>query len=772
MLSTSVSLLLLALSSGSHGAVPLGPETAPLLVRLEQDPAQQAAFLEELAGLRSGPERSAIAQRFAQRAEGLRGASSELEARILAAGGQILARQVLDPGLVVRGLPQDFLRGLPGVREVEANHYHRCASLQVALNVQHHDTQGANLLLDSQNQPIEGTGVVIGLIDTGIDAQMGSLNRPHRAFYRDANPNLSVPGGIAGSRILSAVHEDQFCFSACADPEDLHGHGTRMASIAMGFRYNFNPGVANGAAPDALLRSYRVDNDNLSGIASFLSMNQALDRAVADGVDVILMPWDGTLHPTFGSNPSIDAAVLAGVPVVLSGSNADNPAVFHGCYNGIVVGASDLQSFEPFTDGSFFVSPSGPLNDGRRYPELLAVGEKLTSAVPDNEQASVDSYGTSGAAAITAGTIALMLQANPSLTPRQIRALLLDSSAEIVLGDPQARGLGYLRAKRAVQQAQVGLATEGSISGLVSYRWDVPLTAGQNFRSALAWEQTGLFPGNDLDLTLRDPSGAIVAAGQGNFAPMELLRYKASSAGIYTLTLEHISSASAGQGVAFAITGLPGTAATVLANPCAGQLPVTFTFQQGGEWVSPVAPEYTLVKGCGLDKVSAVRIGTTPISFNSLSTKALLLNLPGDLPWGFSVVTLDFVGGGILQGILSIGDDAVLSAPYNLGTSDAGSVVLNYKPQAPFVILGSLSLQPTSLPGFVELALGAGGQQLFSLATGTLSAAGSFAQALPPLPGTPALIGSSVHLQAALIDPVLPAIPLETSNVTSTLLIF
>jgi subtilisin family serine protease len=764
-------IFLLAFLASRPDPLAQGQEAPGVLVRLAHDPRAHQEFLEDLANLRREPGRPGLRGRFVEQEEALRSVARDAEQHILAAGGQILNRQVLDPGIVVRGLPEDFLRGLPGVASVESDHFHRPASLQVALNVQHHDTQGANLLLDAQGLPVEGTGVVIGLIDTGIDAQMGAQNRPHRAFYRDANPSLQIPGGLGGSRILSAVHSDIFCSGVCNDPEDLHGHGTRMASIALGFRYNFNPGVANGAAPDAFLRSYRVDKDTLPGIASFLSMNSAIERAVQDGVDVILMPWDGTLNPKGGSNPTIDSAVLAGVPLVLSGSNADDMQVFHGCYNGIVAGASDLQTVEPFSDPNFFVSPSGPLHDGRRYPELLAVGEKLTSAVPDNEQASVDSYGTSGAAAITAGTVALMLQVQPSLTTRQIRALLVDSAAEVQLGAPDARSLGYLRSKRAVQFAAAGRAQEGLISGQVSYRWDIPLTLGQQFSSTVAWDQRPMVPSNDLDLVLRDPSGVIVAASQTNFAPLETLRHQATAAGVHTLTLEHISSGIGTSALPFAITGIPTTPPAVLPDLCAGQVPVLFSVQQGTESVSLVAPNYALLKGCGLDKVVGARIGTQPTGYTILSNKALILSLPPLLP-GFHVITLDLLGGSTTQAILSVGSKPVLSAPYNLGSMDTGGVILRFKPQAPFVILGSLSLLPTSFPGFLELAIGAGGTQLFGLASGTLDNQAQFALFLPYLPSTPALIGNLVYLQAALVDPQLPAIPLETSNVTGTLLIF
>jgi hypothetical protein len=263
----------------------------------------------------------------------------------------------------------------------------------------------------------------------------------------------------------------------------------------------------------------------------------------------------------------------------------------------------------------------------------------------------------------------------------------------------------------------------------------------------------------------------IVAASLTNFTPLETVRYQAAAAGVYTLTLEHISSGFGNPPLPFAITGIPTTPPAVLPDLCAGQVAVIYSVQQGTESISLVAPNNTLVKGCGLDKVVGARIGTQPTGFTPLSNKALILALPQLLP-GFHIVTLDLLGGGVVQTILSVGGKPTLSAPYNLGSVDGGLVTLRFKPQAPFVIVGSLSLLPTSFPGFLELAIGAGGQQLFGVASGVLDSKGLFNLAIGVLPGTPALIGNQVYLQAASVDPVLPVIPLETSNVTGTLLIF
>ena len=107
----------------------------------------------------------------------------------------------------------------------------------------------------------------------------------------------------------------------------------------MGFKYNNNPGVSSGAAPDALVRSYRVDDDTLQGLASFIDMNKAINDASQDGdVRVLLLAWDGTRNPEDGCNPTIDAAALAGITTIMSGGNDGSGAFYHGSYNGLPVG--------------------------------------------------------------------------------------------------------------------------------------------------------------------------------------------------------------------------------------------------------------------------------------------------------------------------------------------------------------------------------------------------------------------------------------------------
>ena len=63
------------------------------------------------------------------------------------------------------------------------------------------------------------------------------------------------------------------------------------------------------------------------------------------------------------------------------------------------------------------------------------------------------------AAPIVAGTVALMLQANPSLTPENVKTILQRTAANSSRYDQLTQGAGFLNARAAVEMARA-LAAE------------------------------------------------------------------------------------------------------------------------------------------------------------------------------------------------------------------------------------------------------------------------------------------------------------------------
>jgi serine protease AprX len=87
----------------------------------------------------------------------------------------------------------------------------------------------------------------------------------------------------------------------------------------------------------------------------------------------------------------------------------------------------------------------------------------LNRSVPDSYLPYLSLSGTSQAAPVVAGVVALMLEANPTLTPNAVKAIL-QYTAEVYAGyDPLTQGAGFLNAKGAVQLAHY---LESPLSGL------------------------------------------------------------------------------------------------------------------------------------------------------------------------------------------------------------------------------------------------------------------------------------------------------------------
>jgi minor extracellular serine protease Vpr len=203
-----------------------------------------------------------------------------------------------------------------------------------------------------------GTGVKVGIIDTGIDyyhADFGGSGNPADFAADDgltigtsAFPSATVAGGTdfvgddynadAGPGSPALIpHPDP-------DPLDCYGHGSHVAGIAAGkgvlsdgstytgpyntstiggHSWNVGPGVA----PTAKLYAYRV----FGCAGSTDVVVDAINQAVADGMDVINM----SLGSPFGAPDTADAiaannASLAGVTVVASAGNSGPNAFMTG----------------------------------------------------------------------------------------------------------------------------------------------------------------------------------------------------------------------------------------------------------------------------------------------------------------------------------------------------------------------------------------------------------------------------------------------------------
>ncbi|EJB02278.1 subtilisin-like serine protease [Rhizobium leguminosarum bv. trifolii WSM597] len=114
----------------------------------------------------------------------------------------------------------------------------------------------------------------------------------------------------------------------------------------------------------------------------------------------------------------------------------------------ITVGSTHRR--DPHAYGVSYFSSRGPTGDGRRKPDILAPGEKITSTIRGNRSKRLD--GTSMAAPHVAGAAALLMARYPELIgqPRRIKKILMETATDLGR-EPAFQGAGLVDILRAMQ---------------------------------------------------------------------------------------------------------------------------------------------------------------------------------------------------------------------------------------------------------------------------------------------------------------------------------
>ncbi len=232
-----------------------------------------------------------------------------------------------------------------------------------------------------------GEGVVVGVLDTGINAGHPSFAAVAGDGYQHVNP-LG-----AGNYLGHCVADPAFCndkligawsfLSGDADPTDFDSHGSHTAGTAVGNLVadasigTLSPPLAfshvSGVAPRANLVAYKVCGG--SGCPS-AATTAAVNQAIIDGVDVINYSISG------GTNPYADSTAIAfrnaanaGIVVAASAGNEGPGAgtVNHHAPWVLTVAAS-THNREVLNTLTALGSSNGPLADIRGQSPTAAFG--------------------------------------------------------------------------------------------------------------------------------------------------------------------------------------------------------------------------------------------------------------------------------------------------------------------------------------------------------------------------------------------------------------
>lgn len=278
-----------------------------------------------------------------------------------------------------------------------------------------------------------GKGVKVAVIDTGIDASHPDLN---------------------GNKVVGWVDYVQ----GKTTPYDDHGHGTHVSSIIAGTG-SASDGKYKGVAPEASLIGVKVLSKDGSG--SNTNIIKGIDWAVQNHAQVISMSLGGSQHSQ-ATDDAINNAIKAGVVCVIAAGNSGPGAKTIACPgdnpNAITVGAVDKND----TIASF--SSRGPTYDGRIKPDVSNIGVSVIAAraTGTNGGKPLNDYytamsGTSMATPMTSGVVALLLQANPKLTPAQVKDILTKTAKPLGGNTPNNNyGYGRVQAKAALDYLKSG----------------------------------------------------------------------------------------------------------------------------------------------------------------------------------------------------------------------------------------------------------------------------------------------------------------------------
>jgi subtilisin family serine protease len=370
-----------------------------------------------------------------------------------------------------------LITALPGVTRVEA------IPVEYALNhygsrvVRARDSRGLAkadnyALFPSARQELglDGNGIVIAILDTGVNDETDAVN-PTYPGHEGLKGKF-----LGGGEFWCGQAECSTPPTGSANPQD-HGaavssyHGTHCAGTAMG---TGGPGgFFAGVAPGARLVDCKVLSD--AG-ASVGGSTRGLDWCIANkntlwagllpgsiwqGIDVVSMSLgstecatgSGTSDGSGASNAAVNAAVDAGMVVVIATGNdgaLDCVASPSAADKSIAVGAtSHGRTLDRGDDLVTTFSNEGVRDDDgdadhfdEYKPNVVAPGAGIVSASgdPTTDGTSYQQLsGTSMAAPHVAGVVALILQANPSLTPLQLRTILQNTAEHNI---PTAKASG------------------------------------------------------------------------------------------------------------------------------------------------------------------------------------------------------------------------------------------------------------------------------------------------------------------------------------------
>jgi serine protease AprX len=378
--------------------------------------------------------------------------------------------------------------------------------------------------------------IVIAIIDTGIDPNHVDLDGGKIIGWKDFVNGKTTP-------------------------YDDNGHGTHCASIAAGTGEG-NPAY-KGVAPGAALVGVKVldasGSGTLSGVAD--GINWAVTNKNVYGIEILSLSLgtsgssDGTDTVSMACNNAVDQ----GLVVVVAAGNS-GPKKYTIGSPGAAEKVITVGSIADVGQNGFFInswSSRGPTADGRIKPDVCAPGYLIMAAKAGTTNGYVEYSGTSMATPFVAGTVALMLDANPSLTPAQVKSIISTTSIDfgpsgkdIDFGWGRLDGYEAIKAAGGYTGSGIAVPNHFAFTEDLSKRgaydlWKITVTT-TSYPIAITvimptWSSS---TSPDFDIYLYNPSGSRIASSTGT-TRQETIAVTITTTGTYTLKVSSYSGSGA-----------------------------------------------------------------------------------------------------------------------------------------------------------------------------------------------------------------------------------
>lgn len=312
---------------------------------------------------------------------------------------------------------------------------------------------------------LTGNGVTVAVLDSGVDA-----THPDLQLGETTVENVKIVGDLD---LLGGIN---VFVEKVPNSDTSSGHGTHVAGTVAG---------TGEASKDDSRRAYAEDGiapeagivglgagEGISILYGLLGFDYAIANQDRLSIDVITNSWGGGDGANFDPNNPINVASYEayrnGMVVSFAASNSGpeentlNQYAIAPWVINVAAGTSEklLADF----------SSRGVADVQYKQPDITAPGQSITSTrapntaigamgpVIDLNNPSYALYyhtisGTSMATPFIAGVAALMLEANPDLSPDQIESIMMETAEPMPDYQPHEVGAGYIDVPAAIQLA-------------------------------------------------------------------------------------------------------------------------------------------------------------------------------------------------------------------------------------------------------------------------------------------------------------------------------